>query len=156
MFQYGVDLYLLEALYWLLENRWRTKLARILYSSMESELRSYSPELIIRNSWPMIWPNIHYRKYSSPKWEDYVSCLCFIIFNSRGLLKKTGVPKEVIEYIIYGTVIQEVKTSNIAREAALSAGFSEFTPAHTVTMACISSNQAITTGISSRFICSNF
>lgn len=61
-------------------------------------------------------------------------------------MKKTGVPKEVIEYIIYGTVIQEVRTSNIAREAALCAGFSEFTPAHTVTMACISSNQGITTG----------
>lgn len=64
-----------------------------------------------------------------------------------GLLKKTGVPKDVIEYIIYGTVIQEVKTSNIAREAALCAGFSESTPAHTVTMACISSNQGITSGI---------
>merc|ERR1719350_2771305 len=44
-----------------------------------------------------------------------------------------------------GTVIQEVKTSNIAREAALGAGFSDRIPAHTVTMACISSNQAITT-----------
>lgn len=64
-----------------------------------------------------------------------------------GLLQKTGVPKDVIDYIIYGTVIQEVKTSNIGREAALSAGFSDKTPAHTVTMACISSNQGITTGI---------
>ncbi|XP_039298173.1 trifunctional enzyme subunit beta, mitochondrial [Nilaparvata lugens] len=64
-----------------------------------------------------------------------------------GLLKKTGVPKEVIDYIVYGTVIQEVKTSNIGREAALAAGFSDKTPAHTVTMACISSNQGITTGI---------
>uniref|UniRef100_A0A336MAH5 acetyl-CoA C-acyltransferase n=1 Tax=Culicoides sonorensis TaxID=179676 RepID=A0A336MAH5_CULSO len=63
------------------------------------------------------------------------------------LLRKTGVDKEVIDYIVYGTVIQEVKTSNIGREAALSAGFSNKTPAHTVTMACISSNQAITTGI---------
>ncbi|KOB68057.1 Trifunctional enzyme beta subunit (Tp-beta), partial [Operophtera brumata] len=45
----------------------------------------------------------------------------------------------------YGTVIQEVKTSNIGREAALAAGFSDRTPSHTVTMACISSNQAITT-----------
>lgn len=33
------------------------------------------------------------------------------------LLRKTGVDKELIEYIVYGTVIQEVKTSNIAREA---------------------------------------
>ncbi|XP_069678380.1 trifunctional enzyme subunit beta, mitochondrial [Periplaneta americana] len=63
------------------------------------------------------------------------------------LLRKTGVDKEIIDYIIYGTVIQEVRTSNIGREAALSAGFSDKTPAHTVTMACISSNQSITTGI---------
>lgn len=40
-----------------------------------------------------------------------------------------------------------MKTSNIGREAALAAGFSNRTPAHTVTMACISSNQAITTGV---------
>lgn len=65
----------------------------------------------------------------------------------QGLLKRTGVPKEEIDYVVYGTVIQEVKTSNIAREAALGAGFSLQTPAHTVTQACISSNQAITTGI---------
>lgn len=64
-----------------------------------------------------------------------------------GILRKTGVPKEIIDYVIYGTVIQEVKTSNIAREAALAAGYSDKTPAHTVTMACISSNVAITTGI---------
>ncbi|KAG8329063.1 hypothetical protein J6590_095812 [Homalodisca vitripennis] len=71
-----------------------------------------------------------------------------IMFMTRcGLLKKTGVPKEVVDYIVYGTVIQEVKTSNIAREAALCAGFSDRTPAHTVTMACISSNQGITTGV---------
>lgn len=61
------------------------------------------------------------------------------------LLRKTKIDKELIDYIVYGTVIQEVKTSNVAREAALSAGFSTKTPAHTVTMACISANQAITT-----------
>lgn len=37
-----------------------------------------------------------------------------------------------------------MKTSNVAREAALGAGFSDKTPASTVTQACISSNQAIT------------
>lgn len=63
------------------------------------------------------------------------------------LLRKTGIDKEIIDYIVYGSVIQEVKTSNIAREAALAAGLSNKTPAHTVTMACISSNAAITTGI---------
>ena len=35
----------------------------------------------------------------------------------------------------------QVRTSNIAREAMLEAGFPDTVPAHTVTMACISSNQ---------------
>jgi acetyl-CoA acetyltransferase len=38
-----------------------------------------------------------------------------------------------------------VRTSNIAREAALGAGFPDTVPAHTVTMACISACQAVTT-----------
>uniref|UniRef100_A0A8C3WJN7 Trifunctional enzyme subunit beta, mitochondrial n=1 Tax=Catagonus wagneri TaxID=51154 RepID=A0A8C3WJN7_9CETA len=63
-----------------------------------------------------------------------------------GLLRRTNVPKGAVDYIVFGTVMQEVKTSNVAREAALGAGFSDKTPAHTVTMACISSNQAMTTG----------
>lgn len=46
-----------------------------------------------------------------------------------------------------GTVIQEVKTANIARESSLAAGFSDKIPAHTVTLACISSNVAITNAI---------
>ncbi|KAF5900352.1 trifunctional enzyme subunit beta, mitochondrial, partial [Clarias magur] len=65
----------------------------------------------------------------------------------QGLLNRTGIPKDAVDYIIYGTVIQEVKTSNVAREAALGAGFSDKIPAHTVTMACISSNQAMTTAV---------
>jgi len=65
----------------------------------------------------------------------------------QGLSIRTDVPKDQVGYIVFGTVIQEVKTSNIAREAALGAGFPESIPAHTVTQACISSNQAITTGI---------
>uniref|UniRef100_A0A2I3TFR2 Trifunctional enzyme subunit beta, mitochondrial n=1 Tax=Pan troglodytes TaxID=9598 RepID=A0A2I3TFR2_PANTR len=64
-----------------------------------------------------------------------------------GLLHQPSVPKEVADYIIFGTVIQEVKTSHVAREAALGAAFSDKTPAHTVTMACISANQAMTTGV---------
>jgi len=65
-------------------------------------------------------------------------------FALTGLVNKTGIDKSIVDYICMGTVIQEVKTSNIAREAALGAGFSDRIPAHTVTMACISSNQAIT------------
>lgn len=64
-----------------------------------------------------------------------------------GLLHRTSISPEDVDYVIMGSVIQEVKTANIAREAMLSAGFPVSVPAHTVTMACISSNQAITSGI---------
>ena len=63
----------------------------------------------------------------------------------KGLLKKTGLSGEQIDYVVAGTVIQEVKTSNVAREAALQAGIPLNVPAHTVTQACISANQAIAT-----------
>ncbi|NWH60237.1 ECHB enzyme, partial [Geococcyx californianus] len=36
----------------------------------------------------------------------------------RGLLNRTSVPRDVVDYIVYGTVIQEVKTSNVAREVS--------------------------------------
>lgn len=39
-----------------------------------------------------------------------------------------------------------VRTSNLAREAALAAGIPDKVPAHTVTQACISSNQAAAQG----------
>lgn len=40
----------------------------------------------------------------------------FLLGFLRALLQKTGLPKDAVDHIIYGTVIQEVKTSNIARE----------------------------------------
>lgn len=63
------------------------------------------------------------------------------------LVKRTNVQVSDVDYVLMGTVIQEVKTANIARESSLAAGFSEKIPAHTVTLACISSNVAITSGI---------
>ncbi|KAM3723584.1 putative 3-ketoacyl-CoA thiolase [Dirofilaria immitis] len=60
------------------------------------------------------------------------------------LMDRTKINIEEVGHIVCGTVIQEYKTSNVAREAALMAGFSKKVPAHTVTLACISSNVAIT------------
>lgn len=60
------------------------------------------------------------------------------------LAKRTGIQKDSIEHIISGTVIQENKTSNVAHEAAATAGFPNSIPCVTVTLACISSNYAIT------------
>ena len=65
----------------------------------------------------------------------------------QGLLHRTDLDPGQIGHVVMGTVIQEVKTSNVAREAALAAGIPKSVPSHTVTMACISSNQAITTGM---------
>lgn len=65
----------------------------------------------------------------------------------KGLLTKTALDPKLIDYLYYGTVIQETRTSNIAREAAMGAGIPFSVPSHTVTQACISSNQAITTGV---------
>lgn len=62
-----------------------------------------------------------------------------------GLATKTGLNKADVDYILAGNVIQEVRTSNIAREAAINAGFPSSIGAHTVAMACISSSAAITT-----------
>jgi acetyl-CoA acetyltransferase len=64
-----------------------------------------------------------------------------------GLLTKTGVGPKSLDYVIMGTVIQEVKNQNIARDAGLAAGIPREVPSHTVTQACISSNQAICSGI---------
>uniref|UniRef100_A0A1I7TL55 Thiolase_N domain-containing protein n=1 Tax=Caenorhabditis tropicalis TaxID=1561998 RepID=A0A1I7TL55_9PELO len=65
----------------------------------------------------------------------------------KALIEKTSLPYDKLDHIICGTVIQECKTSNIAREAALLAGVPDKIPAHTVTLACISSNVAMTTGM---------
>ncbi|KJE95862.1 trifunctional protein [Capsaspora owczarzaki ATCC 30864] len=65
----------------------------------------------------------------------------------KGLLGRTGINPATIDYVIAGTVIQEVKTSNVAREAAIGAGIPLSVPANTVTMACISSNLAMTNAV---------
>jgi len=65
----------------------------------------------------------------------------------RGLLTRTGLPPDHLDRVVMGTVIQDVQTSNVAREAALAAGIPNEVPAFTVTMACISSNQALTSSV---------
>lgn len=62
----------------------------------------------------------------------------------EGVLERTGLAPEQVDYLCAGTVQQEVRTSNIAKEAAFISGFPLHTPGHTVTMACISANQAVT------------
>ena len=65
----------------------------------------------------------------------------------KGLLNNSGVSPSNIDSVIMGCVISTLKTSNLAREAALTAGIPYSTPCHTVSQACISANRAIATAI---------
>ena len=64
----------------------------------------------------------------------------------KGLLDRADIPYEEIQHVIFGCVLTQPKTTNVAREAVIGAGMPHDVPAHTVTMACISGNQAITEG----------
>lgn len=78
---------------------------------------------------------------------DYMDLMSYQIAQHaiKGLLVKTGLDPKEVGQVIMGTVISNLKTSNVAREAALTAGIQQTTPCHTVTMACISANRAIST-----------
>ena len=62
----------------------------------------------------------------------------------KALLDRTQIEPGRVDRVIMGTVIARLATSNVARESALAAGFPPQVPAYTVTLACISSNVAIT------------
>lgn len=76
---------------------------------------------------------------------DYMDLMSYQLgqFAIKGLLNKTGIDSKEVGYVVMGTTISNVKTGNVAREAAITAGIPYSAPCHTVTMACISANQAI-------------
>ncbi|MCL4166179.1 UNVERIFIED_CONTAM: hypothetical protein GTU68_027488, partial [Idotea baltica] len=61
----------------------------------------------------------------------------------KGLIDKTDLDPSKVDRVIMGNVISNIKTSNVARESALSAGVPSKVPCNTVVLACISANQAI-------------
>ena len=65
----------------------------------------------------------------------------------KALLDRTQIEPGRVDRVIMGTVIARLATSNVARESALAAGFPPHVPAYTVTLACISANVAITSGV---------
>ena len=70
-------------------------------------------------------------------------------FAIAGLISKTKLNGDHIDHVYYGNVIQDINTSNVAREASLAAGLPDNIPATTVSMACISSNVALTSALDS-------
>jgi acetyl-CoA acyltransferase len=60
------------------------------------------------------------------------------------LLQRTELEPELVESIVYGTVVQQVTAPNIAREISLMPMLPRGCEAYTVSRACASANQAIT------------
>ncbi|MEM6804273.1 MAG: acetyl-CoA C-acyltransferase [Bacteroidota bacterium] len=80
---------------------------------------------------------------------DYMDLMSYQLggFAIKGLLTKTGLEPDIVDKVIMGNVISNVKTPNVAREAALTAGIPNTTPCRTVSQACISANRAISDGV---------
>ena len=64
-----------------------------------------------------------------------------------GLITKTKLGPADVDHVYFGNVIQDISTSNVAREVTLAAGLPDSLPATTVSMACISSNMALTSAM---------
>lgn len=79
---------------------------------------------------------------------DYMDLMSYQLgaFAIRGLLNKTGLDPKLVDQVILGNTISNIKTSNVARESALTAGIPNSTPCQTVTLACISANRALSNG----------
>ena len=66
-------------------------------------------------------------------------------FWSKGLLKRSpDFNKDLIDYVAAGVVYQDPKTTNVAKEAAFTAGLPDTAAAQTITQACLSSQQSLT------------
>ncbi|MFW6079138.1 MAG: acetyl-CoA C-acyltransferase FadI [Gemmatimonadota bacterium] len=62
----------------------------------------------------------------------------------RELVSRAGLDPDDVDDIVYGTVVHAVTAPNIAREVTLRSGLPHDIPAFTVSQACASANQAIT------------
>ena len=62
----------------------------------------------------------------------------------KELIQRSDVPVDLIDALVFGTVIPNVAISNIAREVALAAGLPKKVEAYSVVRACATSLQALT------------
>jgi acetyl-CoA acyltransferase len=62
------------------------------------------------------------------------------------LLQRSGIDPNEVQELVFGNVIPSVKAPNIAREIVLGTGLPRRIPAYSVSKACASANQAITSG----------
>jgi acetyl-CoA acyltransferase len=64
----------------------------------------------------------------------------------RELLSRAELDAGAVDHLIFGTVVPSIPAPNLSREVALESGLPPSVPAFTVSRACASSNQAITSG----------
>ncbi len=64
-----------------------------------------------------------------------------------GLLARSRIDPAAVDRLVMGTVLSDPRTSNLAREVALSCGLPDSCAAFTVTAACISATTAISSGM---------
>jgi acetyl-CoA acyltransferase len=62
----------------------------------------------------------------------------------RELIGRADLDPSEVDEIVYGIVVPSIQAPNVAREVGLAAGLPATVPAYTVSRACASSNQAIT------------
>jgi len=80
---------------------------------------------------------------------DYLNLMSYELtqYAIKGLIRNTGLDPLEVDQVIVGTVLSNVKTPNLAREASIGAGVPNTATCHTVSQACISGNRAICNGI---------
>lgn len=59
------------------------------------------------------------------------------------VLQRAGMPAEAVELVTMGMVVQELTTTNVAREAMLTAGYPSHIPAYSISMAGVSPNVGV-------------
>jgi len=59
-----------------------------------------------------------------------------------GLVQRTRIDPAAVDLLVMGTVIADPRTSNLGREVVLGTQLPRSCPAHTVSVACVSSLQA--------------
>jgi acetyl-CoA acyltransferase len=64
----------------------------------------------------------------------------------RELINRAEIDPHIVDQLIFGTVVPSIPAPNVSREVGLAAGLPPSVPAFTVSRACASSNQAITSG----------
>lgn len=60
-----------------------------------------------------------------------------------GILERTNLSPDAVEYVSMGTVMPSAQNPNVARDAMLGANIPQHIPAYSISMACISANRAM-------------